>query len=135
MATSPLFEMLNDLNSGKKDLLSSANEKQYIPFVINRFVGGSLDCLYYAIQMNQVPESSKRLQYDYYLYLIPKRKRYVKWIKAAEEKRLELIKEYYGYSRKKCKEILPILAESDFDFMETYLDKGGQKGNKKNPDK
>ena len=131
MASSPLFDLLNDLNFHKKDLLSSDMEKDYLPYMINRFVSGSLDTLYFAVRMNKVSQASKRLQYDYYLYSIPKRKRFVKWVKAKEDKRLKLIQEYYGYSRQKAREVYSLFSDSDFNFIEQYLDRGGQKGKKK----
>jgi thiosulfate reductase cytochrome b subunit len=56
------------------------------------------------------------------------RKRFNKWIKAEKIEAIEVIKEYYGYSTEKARQVLPLLDESKLDYLRTKLIKGGRNG-------
>jgi hypothetical protein len=64
------------------------------------------------------------MQYDYYLYGLSKNKRFSKWIKPEESDNLSIIKEYYGYSDKKAREVLLILSENQIKILKNKLNKG-----------
>ena len=56
------------------------------------------------------------------------RKRFNKWIKAEKIESIEVIKEYYGYSTEKARQVLPLLDDSKLDYLRTKLIKGGRNG-------
>jgi hypothetical protein len=62
-----------------------------------------------------------------YINIIRPKKRFNKWIKAEKVDDLETVKEYYGYSTEKAKQILPLLNDSIIDEMRTRITKGGKK--------
>ncbi len=99
-------------------------EKEYVPFVINKCFSYFPDTVFYANRMNQVPFLDKRMQYDYLLSSISKRKRFSKWIKPEEDKNIEIIKEIFGYSDTKAREVADLLP---MDKMKDFVQKGGQK--------
>jgi hypothetical protein len=121
-----LSDFLNSINQSKDNLLKgdSRLEKEYVPFVINKCFSYFPDTVFYANRMNQVPFLDKRMQYDYLLSSISKRKRFSKWVKPEEDKNIEIVKEIFGYSDAKAREIVDLLP---MDKMKDFVQKGGQK--------
>ena len=74
--------------------------------------------------MNQLTCLDKKLQYDYYVYSITKRKRFSKWIKPEQHADLDTIKEVYGYSDARAREVIDLLP---MDKLRELTQKGGQK--------
>ena len=121
-----LSEFLNSINQTKENLLSkdSRLEKDYVPFVINKCFSYFPDTVFYANRMNEVSFLDKKLQYDYLLESISKRKRFSKWVKPEENKDIEVIKEVYGYSDSRAREVLDLVTIEELRQM---TQKGGQK--------
>jgi hypothetical protein len=121
-----LSDILNSINQTKENLLSKDPrlEKDYVPFVINKCFSYFPDTIFYANRMNQVAFLDKKLQYDYYIHSISKRKRFSKWIKPEENKDLEVVKEVYGYSDARAREVIDMLP---MDKLRELVQKGGQK--------
>ena len=121
-----LSEFLNSINQTKENLLSkdSRLEKDYVPFVINKCFSYFPDTVFYANRMNEVSFLDKKLQYDYLLESISKRKGFSKWVKPEENKDIEVIKEVYGYSDSRAREVLDLVPIEELRQM---TQKGGQK--------
>ena len=121
-----LSDILNSINQTKENLLSKDPrlEKDYVPFVINKCFSYFPDTIFYANRMNQAAFLDKKLQYDYYIHSISKRKRFSKWIKPEENKDLEIVKEVYGYSDARAREVVDMLP---MDKLRELVQKGGQK--------
>ena len=77
--------------------------------------------------MNMRPNLSKKLQYDFFLNSLRKRKRYSPWIRKEQLENLDLVKSYYGYSNEKAKQVLNILTREQLSFIRDRLDTGGKK--------
>lgn len=108
----------------KKNVLEE--EKDYAPFIVNRAISYHYDCILFANQMNSNPHLDKKLQYDYYINKVrPYKRPYQKWQKREESDRLDLVKEYYGYSNERAKEALTILTDVQIDEIKRRLYKGG----------
>ena len=129
-----LSEYLNAINYTKESLLDTEDEsieKKYTPFVINRCLSYFIDTVLYVNEMNRFPHTDKKMQFDYLLTSIRKNKRYSKWIRRESEENLELVKQFYGYSNSKARDILDILTDDDINWMKQMLDTGGMgKSNK-----
>lgn len=127
---SPLSLFLDDLNNDKIDILNGENAKDYVPYVVNRFVAGDLEGAFLANEMNLRRDLTKREQYSFYLGAIRKKRRFTRWIKADAHHApdaIELLMEYYGYSRKKAEGCLHLHSEGDLGFIRAFLNKGGFK--------
>jgi hypothetical protein len=59
--------------------------------------------------------------------MVRKRKRFSKWVKPEIENDLESVKEYYGYSNEKARQILPLLSPSQIKEIKDKVSKGGRK--------
>lgn len=121
-----LSDFLNSINQTKENLLQKDPklEKEYVPFVINKCFSYFPDTIFYANRMNALPHLDKGMQYDYLLNSISKRKRFSKWVKTEENKDIDTIKEVFGYSDKKAREVLDLLP---IDKIKEFTLKGGQK--------
>ena len=92
------FEFINDINFGKKNLFKDDDkniiEKDYNSFIINRGLSYFGDTVLYANEMNFRHDLDKRMQNDYLLHSIRKKKRFSKWVKSEKLERIETIKQY-----------------------------------------
>ena len=102
-------------------------ERGYVPYVINRCMSYFIDTVIHANQMNQFPLTDKSMQFDYYLNVIRKRKRYSKWLKNEMDDNFDVVKEYHGYSNAKTKEVVDMFTQNDINEMKKYLSGGGIK--------
>ena len=92
------FEYVNAINSTKKDIMvDDLAEKGYSPYMINRSLSYFNDTVLYANEMNKHHHLENRMQFDFFINIVRKRKRFSKWIKPQVEANVEVIKEYYGY--------------------------------------
>jgi len=123
-----LGDYLNAINYTKEPLLDTEDEsveKGYTPFVVNRCLSYFIDTVLYANEMNRRPETDKKMQFDYLQRSIRKNKRYSKWLKQESVENLDIIKQYYGYSDTKAKEVMDILTSDDIEYMRNQLNTGG----------
>lgn len=101
-------------------------EKDYAPFIVNRALSFHYDCVLYANEMNRLTHLDRKLQYDFLINIVRGYKRpYQRWQKRIENEDLEAIKEYYGYSNEKAKEVLFILSDAQINEIKTRIYKGG----------
>ena len=121
-------EYLTAINYSKEPLLDTEDEsveKGYTPFVVNRCLSYFMDTVLYANEMNVRPETDKKMQFDYLQKSIRKNKRYSKWLKQESVENLDIIKQFYGYSDTKAKDVMDIMTEQDIEFMRNKLATGG----------
>jgi hypothetical protein len=122
------FDFLNSINTTKKNLMEGTDEeKQYVPFVVNRSLSYFPDTVHLANVMNIHHNLDNRLQYDFFINIIRKRKRFSKWVKPESEANVEVIKEYYGYSHEKARQALSLLSSDQIEFIKNKVNKGGRK--------
>tara|TARA_B100002019_G_C21205078_1_gene566203 strand:- start:78 stop:455 length:378 start_codon:yes stop_codon:yes gene_type:complete len=122
------FEYVNAINMTKKDIMvDDVAEKEYTPFLINRSLSYFADTVLFANEMNRYHHADHRLQFDFFINIIKKKKRFSKWIKPQEIENLELIKEYYGYSDEKAKSTLSLLNNEQIEELKQRIYKGGKR--------
>jgi hypothetical protein len=76
--------------------------------------------------MNLNHHLDNRLQNDFFINIITKKKRFSKWVKPSEIEDLDCIKEYYGYSNEKAKSILSLLTGDQIKEIKNRMTKGGR---------
>ena len=122
------FDFLNSINSTKKDLMEDPDtENQYVPFVVNRTLSYFPDTVAIANEMNKYHHLDAKLQYQFLINIVRKRKRFSKWIKSDLENNIEKVKEYYGYSMDKARQVMPLLSTDQLNIIINKVDKGGRK--------
>ena len=127
------FDYVNSINHGKKNLMEGTDndelaESDYVPFLTNRSLSYFSDTVFYSNEINQYPHADKKLQYDYLLNSVRKKKRYSKWLKPEKLQDLDVVKEYYGYNDDKALQALRILTKDQLDKISYLLRKGGNNG-------
>lgn len=122
-----VFDYVNQILYGKENLMvKEENEKEYIPFLVNRALSYHYDCILFANEMNRRHFLDKKLQHDFFINTIRSKKRpYVKWGKSEKEDDIEYIKKAYGLSDSKAIEALRLLSSEDIQKLKEKTDIGG----------
>ena len=81
----------------------------------------------FANEMNIHNNIPKKMQYDFYLNSLRKKKRFSPWLRQDKIKDLDYVKRYYGYSNEKAKQALRILTQEQLTFIKSKLDIGGKR--------
>ena len=122
------FEYLNAINNTKKDIMvDDIAEKGYNSFMVNRGLSYFNDTVLMANEMNVNHTIDHRLQFDFLINIVRKKKRFSKWIKPETVSDVEVVKEYYGYSNEKAKQALSLLTSEQIDELKKKVYKGGRK--------
>ncbi len=122
------FEYLNAINYTKQDIMvDDIAEKGYNPFMVNRGLSYFNDTVLMANEMNQHAHLDNRLQFDFLINIVRKKKRFSKWAKAKSSSDVEVIKEYYGYSNEKARQISDLITSDQMEELKKKVYKGGRK--------
>ena len=122
------FEYTNAINYSKKNIMvDDIAEKQYNPFLVNRTLSYFNDTVLMANEMNLNHHLDNRLQFDFFINIIRKKKRFSKWNKPETVSDVEVVKEYYGYSNEKARQVLTLLTSKQIDELKKKVFKGGRK--------
>jgi hypothetical protein len=122
------FEFVNAINYTKKNIMiDDVAEKAYAPYMVNRQLSYFPDTVLAANEMNRNHHADNRLQFDFFINIIRKRKRFSKWFKPEEISDLETVKKYYGYSNEKARQILTLLSTEQINELKHKVAKGGRK--------
>ncbi len=107
-------------------MVDEDTEKGYNPFMTNRGLSYFEDTVLFANEMNRASHLDNRLQYDFLRQGIRQRKRFSKWMKKETDDKIEVIKEYYGYSNDKAYAVIDLISDEMFDRMKKTISKGGK---------
>ena len=123
------FDYVNSINFTKKNLMrNTANdelaEKDYVPFLTNKSLSYFTDTLLYANEMNRYHFLDKKLQYEFYLNSIRKKKRFAKWAKADSNDEVMMVQEFYKFSPQKAKAALKVLSPEQKNIIKHKMENG-----------
>jgi len=121
------FDYLNSINHTKQDIMKDdLDEKGYNSFLINRSLSYFYDTVGMANVMNRYHHLDNKLKYAFLINIIRKRKRFSKWMKPETESDIEVVKQYYGYSNDKAKNVLPLLSPEQITIIRQKVKRGGR---------
>jgi|TARA_B100001287_G_scaffold276462_1_gene287372 hypothetical protein len=122
------FDFVNAINYDKQDIMvDDIAEKQYVPFMVNRSLSYFQDTVLMANEMNLNAHLDNRLQFDFFINIVRKRKRFSKWFKPETQSDVEVVKTYYGYSNEKARQVLSLLTKDQIEVLKKKVNKGGRK--------
>ena len=128
MAKLSPFDYLNSINTTKVDIMVDEEaEKKYGAFMVNRGLSYFQDTIFAANEMNKYHQLDSRLQFDFLINIVRKRKRFSKWFKPEESSLIEVVKEYYGYSNEKARQALTLLSDEQLEKLKQKVSKGGRR--------
>ena len=121
-----LKDWLNSINFTKENLFEEDPTLKYPAFVVNKCLSGSLDSVLFANEMNKSHFLDKRMQYDFYINSLRKKRRFAPWLKKGKVEDLEAVKKYYGYSEEKALQAMSILSNEQIKYIKQKLNTGGR---------
>ena len=114
------------------DYVKSINEKNHIdqvrdynPYLTNRSLSYHLDTVMIANEMNKYPRLPAACQYDFLYHSVRKSRRYGGWYKDDPNPHLEMVMEYFNYSKTKALAALQNLTQENLREIKKRMDKGG----------
>jgi hypothetical protein len=122
-----LFDWINQITYEKKPWNSFTEEekKSFEPYMIHRFLSMNPEYIEFVNLVQTFPYSDKQKTYNIYLYMIPKKKMFLKYIKSTKSKTKEaLLKHiafYYECSLGEAEEYIDILRETGVKSILTKL--------------
>ncbi len=132
----PFKFFLRSINTTKENvLLDDSNgkiEEAYNPFIINKTLSYFPDTIMQSNTMNQFFDIDKKLQYEFLLNSIRKKKRFSRWIKSNIEENVDTVKQYYRVGNEKAVEILSLLNDEQLSIIKSELSEGGVSGRRSN---
>jgi|TARA_B110000971_G_C19948606_1_gene472230 hypothetical protein len=117
------FELIKSISNSKKDILE--NKKDYNAFMVNRGLSYFPDTVIYANEMNKYHHLDGDLQYQFLINIVRKRNRFSKWNKSTESDDIKIIKDFYGYSNEKARDVLPLLSSKNLNILRNRIQHGG----------
>ena len=127
MSVSP-FDYLTSINTSKRDIMvDDITENAYSAFMVNRGLSYFVDTALIANEMNRYHHLDKKLQYQFLINIVRKRKRFSKWNKPELVKDVDVVKEYYGYSNEKARQVLSLLSSDQMNNLREKVFKGGRR--------
>ena len=122
------FEYVNAINTSKKDIMvDDLAEKAYVSFTINRSLSYFNDTVLAANEMNKHHHIDNKLKFHFLINIIRKRKRFSKWNKPELVSDVDVVREYYGYSNEKARQVLPLLSSDQIVNLREKVFKGGRR--------
>ncbi len=127
------FDYLNSINYSKEDLITESDnaelaEKLYPPFMVNRGLSYFTDTILFANEMNIRHQCDNKLQFDFFLNTIRKRKRFSKWFKKDQDQNIDLIMSHYNYSYEKACQVVSLFNEHQLQILRDKSFEGGING-------
>jgi hypothetical protein len=113
-----IFDWLKEITYNKSPWNSFTEEdrESFNPYMIHRFLSMNSDYVDFVNTVQTVPYTSKERIYHIYLYTIPKRDMWLKYIKSTKTKRqeamLKYIATYYECSLGEAEEYADILRDN-----------------------
>ena len=121
-----LMEYLDSINSTKVDIMGEGEENSYPAFQVNRGMAQHIDTIMIAQEMNKLAGLPNRMQYDLYLNMVSKKKRYGKWVKSvATPEDIEFVANHYKISITKAEEYIALLTPEQLEEMKSNYFEGG----------
>ena len=121
-----LKHWLNSINFNKENILDEDPTEKYPAFVVNKCLSGSLDSVLFANEMNKSHFLDPKLQYDFLLNSLRKKRRFAPWLKKDKVEDLDAVKKYYGYSNEKAQQAMRILTKEQIKYIKQKLNTGGR---------
>ena len=113
-----IFDWLNQITYDKQPWNSFTEEdkKSFEPYMIHRFLSMNPEYIEFVNLVQTFPYTNKEKIYNIYLYMIPRKKMFLKYIKSStkkkQEKLLGYVASYYECSLGEANEYIDILREN-----------------------
>lgn len=126
-----MIEHLNSINTTKKNIIRDSDDKfsaerAYPRFPVTRSLSYHPDAILLVNELNirglESHNVSNLMHYEFLLYVLPQKKRFAKWAKSSKDNKLELLIQFYGYSKSKAMEVLDLIPQEEYDRLQKLRD-------------
>lgn len=129
------FDYLNDINYDKRNIIQESDnpelaEKLYPPYLVNKGLSQFIDTVRIANEMNMRHHLDKKMQFEFLLNTIRKKKRFTKWAKKDSDETLDLIMKHYGYSYDKARQVIHLFTDEQIKIIKNQYYEGGINDNR-----
>jgi hypothetical protein len=122
MSVSP-FDIVKNI-SEKTELEFEVTD--YTPYIVNRALSMFKDTIFIANEANKMGNMGKDQQYQFYMNIVEKGKRYAKWEKAEKDSDdVEMLKTYFTINSNIARQYLQLLDNETLEVIRTKMVKGG----------
>lgn len=121
------FDYVNSIND-KKYIFREEDEGAYNKdccWTVTKAFANLPETLFLANLANRLGLRGKQ-HYDFFYYVLTKRKRFSEWHKTEKIDALEVIQEYYGCNINRAREYLKALSDNDIKTLKKKLERGGK---------
>lgn len=119
-----IFDILNDLSLEKTRTLHlrSSFQKDYNPFMVNRFLSMSPDTVHLSLFMSNASKLPKNIQYLFLVNAIDREKRFFKYQKKTPKpKEMKYIQKYFQCNETRAEEIFRLMPQEHIlDIVDKY---------------
>jgi hypothetical protein len=121
-----IFNWINQINYEKKswDSFSEAEQKTFNTFIINRWLSMDENLIQIVnfFQKYSVGQLNPKEVYKWYCDIIPRKKRFNKYIKASKSMKydkelVDIVCKHYETSKKECVEYIEMLEKDDIENL------------------
>lgn len=124
------FDYVNSITLGKNNMMRGTEndtlaEKVYKPWVVNKALSYFVDTILVANDMNIYHGLEKRAQYEYFINVIRRNKRWAKWVKDVESDDLDVVAKAYNCNPNVAREYLKILTKDQLEQIRATMVEGG----------
>lgn len=122
-----LGDFLKDINWEKKNILRHDidAEKDYNPYITNMVLSYHPDCVAIVNELNCRPNMSKKMQYDFLIQLVRRKKRFAKRAPIPKSDNVKLLMDYYDYSETRAHDALYYMSDKLINEIKLKSNKGG----------
>ena len=113
-----IFDWLKQITTEKQswDSFTEEDKVSFNPYMVHRFLSMNSDYIEFVNLIQTIPYTEKEKIYNLYLYMIPRKNIFLKYIKPSkakkEEKLLKYIASYYECSLGEAEEYTSILGKN-----------------------
>lgn len=119
------FDVIGKINNKQYPEWDEQIEKEFSPFLTNKFFSQLSETIFYAADMNEFSFLPKKLQFDYFYHKLKRGQRYTKWAKGEDDKDLEVIAKHYCVNIQRAKEMKSLSKDLGYDIMSQINSKYG----------
>jgi hypothetical protein len=124
--SNPFFDILKNINQKTGLLDPDFIDAHYNPWAVNKILSRTPDGLLVANDLNRGTTKTKYEQYRHYYHRLSKNpRRFGEKMEPEKSKYLQMVMDYYDFSKEKARVALTILTESELKKIKRFLDKGG----------
>jgi hypothetical protein len=122
-----IFDWLKEITSNKSKWESFTEEERasFNPYMMHRLLSMNPEYIEFVNLVQTFPYSDKQKIYNIYLYMIPKKNMFHKYIKSSKKKKqeslLKYVANYYECSLGEAEEYIDILRETGVKSILTKL--------------